>query len=371
MTHASQLRIAHIDTGQDLRGGQRQLLLLARGLRARGHQQLLVCPEDSPLEARARSEGFAVIALPAHDPWHAYGILLLRGQLQLKPFDILHAHDGRGQTIAWLASLGMPARRVASRRVTFLPGDRWSFRLKYDYTCHAITTVSEFVRKLALDAGIPESKIEVIPDAVELPPGPPSAETRRAARQRWGFVDQDFVVGHVGAFTAEKGQDVALAALVLLREKLPQVRLLLVGVGPMRESPGVRAALAQSSGRACILHPMENLEQFFAALDLYIMPSRSEGLGSSALLAMARGLPVVASRVGGLPEIVEEGVTGWLVAPASAEALADAIRAAASNPDRLRTLGGNALQRARLFSVDIMLDRTERLYRRLLSARPG
>jgi len=366
MTSPSQLRIVHIDTGQELRGGQRQLLLLAQGLRERGHIQLLVCREESALEARALCQGFPVFSLPAHDPWHAHGILLLRRELQTEPFDILHAHDGRGQDIAWLASMGMAVQRVASRRVTFLPSDRWTFRLKYNYTCDAVIAVSQFVKSLAVSAGIPESKLEVIPDAVEIPAELPSAEARRKARQRWGLEEQDFVMGHVGAFTGEKGQDVALEAFLRVREKLPQAHLLLLGEGPMRQSPEVMAGLAQSRGSARALGSLENLDEFFPALDLYLMPSRSEGLGSSALLAMACGLAVAASRVGGLPEIIEEGVTGWLVAPGSAQALAEAVLAAASTRERLRAFGLNARARAREFSVDIMRDRTEALYRRLV-----
>ena len=87
---SSTLRIAHVDTGMSLRGGQRQLLFLARALRARGHEQIMVCCEASGLEARAHSEGFRVITLPAHDPAHALGILQLRQQI--KQSEIGRAH---------------------------------------------------------------------------------------------------------------------------------------------------------------------------------------------------------------------------------------------------------------------------------------
>jgi hypothetical protein len=115
------LRIAHIDTGSSLRGGQRQMLMLAQGLREHGHDQVIVCLEGCVLEGRAQKEGFRVFSLPGHDPWHAFGILLWHQNLKTWAPQILHAHDGRGQTLAWLASLGLPVRRVASRRVTFFP----------------------------------------------------------------------------------------------------------------------------------------------------------------------------------------------------------------------------------------------------------
>jgi glycosyltransferase involved in cell wall biosynthesis len=123
------------------------------------------------------------------------------------------------------------------------------------------------------------------------------------------------------------------------------------------------------SGRVRFLGPVENLPEFFAALDLYIMPSRAEGLGSSALLAMAHGVPVVATRVGGLPEVVEDERTGWLVPPDSPVALANAIISAASDRVRLRTLALQARERAKQYASDIMVERTESLYFRLAQAR--
>ena len=113
---------------------------------------------------------------------------------------------------------------------------------------------------------------------------------------------------------------------------------------------------------------MDNLAGFFAGLDIYAMPSRAEGLGSAALLAMAHGVPVVATRVGGVPEVVEDGRTGWLVPPDSAPALAEAVVAAASDRARLRAFGLQARERARQYASDIMVERTAALYYRLLEA---
>ncbi len=354
------MRIVHLDTSLELRGGQLQLLLLALGLRARGHEQMIVCPESSQLESRARQENFRVFALPSLDAAGAYGILTLRQQLRVEPCDVLHAHDGRGHTISWLASFGLPVRRVASRRVTFLPRRLWLHRVKYTRTCDAVVAISKFVRQRLIDSGVPEARVEVIPDGVEIPATLPDAAARARVRARWNWGAQEFVVGFLGAASREKGQDLAMHAATLLRERAPQVRVVLAS------APVSGSALLASTSTIRVERYPRNLADFFAGLDLFIMPSRAEGLGSAALNAMAYGLPVVATRVGGLPEIVEEGETGWLVPPESPQALADAIAAAAADP-RLAELGSNARQRARQFSVDIMLDRTEALYRRLMA----
>jgi len=274
------MKIVHVDTGKEMRGGQHQALLLADGLRQRGHEQLIVCPDSSPLEERAGQSGFRVFAMPTHDPGHAPGILQLRQRLNAERFEFLNTHDGKGQTIAYLAAAGSRPRRVATRRVTFLPSGLASFlalhRFKYEFTCDGIIAVSQFVRQLLVDSGIPEGKIEVIPDGVVVPAELPGSDVRARARAQWGFDEQEFVVGHAGAFTPEKGQEAAIAAMILLAEKLPNARLVLAGAVPEAAPTHLKALLDRAGARVRLVGYLEDLSGFFAGLDLYVMPSLAE-----------------------------------------------------------------------------------------------
>jgi glycosyltransferase involved in cell wall biosynthesis len=220
-------------------------------------------------------------------------------------------------------------------------------------------------------SGVPDSHIEVILPGVELPRKLPAPDARAAARARFGFGpgdDHEFVIGHIAAFTPEKGQDIALEAALLLAPKLPRARLLLAGDGPERSTARITDLARRSSGIAQLPGFVDSLDDFYAALDLYIMPSRSEAWGLTALRAMAFGLPVIASNVGGLPEVVEHLASGWLVPPESPEELAAAILEAASDPARLAEFGRNARQRAEQFSIQRTVERTEAFYLRLLAA---
>jgi glycosyltransferase involved in cell wall biosynthesis len=360
------MTIVHIDMGTTLRGGQRQLLRLARGLAERDHNQTIVCPETSDLARRAQDEGHRVFALPALDLGFAHGMVQLRQWLLASPAQILHAHDGRGQTVSWLSSWGLPVRRVASRRVTFLPGARFRHRFIYSRTCHAVIAVSQFVRNLLVESGVPGAQIEVIPDGIEIPETIPSAEERSQARTQWNLGIHDFVIGYMGAATPEKGLALAVAAFALASQRLPPAKLLVLGETP----PDVRDRLFKVASHARpglqFLSPQENVRPFFAAIDLFWMPSLAEGLGSAALLAMAHGCPVVASRAGGLPEVVDDGRTGWLVGQGEAMEFAEITWQASGNAVRLKQMGTDARERARLFSTAIMVARTERLYRQLV-----
>ncbi len=308
-------------------------------------------PPKEARSARARAEGFAVGSLA--------GLHKLRRVLG--EFDIIHAHSGRAQNLAFCATVGLPIRRVATRHVAFPPNHPRIHRLKYTLTCHGVIAVSQAVRAALLAAGIPADRIETIPTGVEWPAVLPNPQERRVIRSSWGFEDQHFVLGHMGAFTAEKGQDVAMSAALLLRSRLPDLRMILAGEGPLRSSMPAHDFVmlpGHVSARA----------EFFAALDLFIMPSRSEAWGLAALEAMAHGIPVVASNTGGLPEMIEAGETGWLVTPGDPRELADAIeRAATWEPEKLRATGLRARERAKQFSVQETAERTEAFYRRILT----
>lgn len=358
------MKILHIDTGKEFRGGQDLVLSLARGLNKRGNRQLILCPETSPLAKQATSADLDVMPLPH--------IGALRRLVRERQFDVIHAHDAKAQTISFRASLGLPAVRVASRLVAFTPRHPLIHRWKYTRTCHGVIALSQSVRQVLIAAGVPDSHIEVILPGIELPEKLPSPEARAAARSRFGYGananHDEFVIGHLAAFTPEKGQDVALEAALLVAARLPRARLILAGDGPERSSTRITELANRASGIVQLPGFVESQDDFYAALDLYIMPSRSEAWGLTALRAMAHGLPVIASNVGGLPEVVEHLASGWLVPPESPEALAAAIIEAASDPVRLAQFGRNARRRAEQFSIQRTVEQTEQFYLRLLAA---
>lgn len=317
-----------MDSETAWRGGQQSLLTLARGLRELGHAQSIVAPKSSALAERARAEGFPVESTISRD------------------VDIVHAHSGRALNRVFRATVGASVIRVMTRHVAFAPRHPWIHRFKYTHSCHGIIAVSSAVREALLRAGIASEKIEVVHTGIDLP-----QKTRERSRG-------PFTVGHLGAFTKEKGQDVAVAAAKLL----PEVQFILAGEGALRDE-------LQRTASSNVEFPgfVSNLSDFFSRIDLFAMPSRSEAWGLAALEAMAYGVPVIASDIQGLAEIVEPGRGGWLVPVGDAEALAHSIRDAASDPDRLAAVGLAARERAGQFTVERMARQTEAFYRRLLS----
>ncbi len=318
-------------------------------MRARKHTQIIASPAGSELEQKARDEGFPVASLA-------------RLRARLKGVQIVHAHTGRGQTLAWSASVGLTVKRIATRHVAFEPRYPLIHRLKYTYLCDGVIAVSQAAQRAAIGAGVPGNRIEIIPTGVEVREVP-DEQQRRDARREWNLEPGDFAVGHLGAFTQEKGQDVAVQALALLKDRMPNLRMILAGEGPMRAT--LQASLPASS----LILPghIQDSSRLLAALDLFIMPSRSEGWGLAALEAMASGLPVLASDTGGLAEMIDAEETGWLISPGNPRALADGILAAASDREKLRAMGLRARSRAQRFSIEETARRTEEFYVRMLN----
>jgi glycosyltransferase involved in cell wall biosynthesis len=157
----------------------------------------------------------------------------------------------------------------------------------------------------------------------------------------------------MGAFTHEKGQDVLVAAVGILN--MPTLRLILAGEGPLRNS-------FTPSQQIQLPGYIEDRPTLLEALDLFVMPSRSEAWGLAALEAMSYGVPVVASEVGGLKEIIEDNVSGWFVPPDDSAALAEAI---ADAVPLVSFFGPRARDRAQRFSLEETICRTEALYYRL------
>ena len=347
-----------------MRGGQELLLMTARGLRARGHQQTIACPEGSPLDRTAAAEGFPV--------WHIErpyfkAARTIRRRLKAQPHELVSAHDARAQTVSFLATLGMRVARVANRLVVFEPRNLFTHRLKYKYTCDVVVALSGAVKATLVRNGIPAEHVAVITGGIIFPERIGDTAARERMRAKWGLAGDDFVIGHVAAFTSEKGQLDALDALARLIPRHPRMRMILAGDGPLKEDPRMNERTQALTGFAQLPGYIKPDAEFYAGLDLFLVNSTAEALGLSALYAMAHEVPVIASNVGGLPEVV--GDTGWLIPPGDVGALVAAIEEAEAEREALRARGKRAREHARGFSAEVTAERTEALYHQILRSK--
>ena len=238
-------------------------------------------------------------------------------------------------------------------------------RLAYEMD-DAVIVVSEGLRVFFETVErLPRRKMIVIGHGVDATARP---ATREEARRSLGLPQQGPLIGAVGRLSPEKGQNVLLQALPSVLAAFPQAACVLAGEGPARAALEAEARRLGIGDRVVFLGLRRDVPMVLAALDLFVQPSIYEGFGLSLLEAMAAGLPVVASRVGGIPELIEDGRTGLLVPPQDPMALAGAVVRLLGDSEGARRLGEAAASRSReRFSLGRVADRVDALYRNILA----
>ncbi len=354
-----------MDLEREWRGGQSQALLLLQGLRTRGHEAELLSVRGAALAERAKASGIAVHEAPTSGR-RLGAVLRLRRLLRATRFDLLHANEPHALTAAWLAGAHRRMPVVAARRVAYPIATGPIARARY-VAARRIIAVSEFVARSVTDSGLPADTIRVVYDGVKVPPLT-SEDSRQQAREHWGLTRDEPLIGCVGYLLPEKGQEFLLRALPEIRAHFANCRLLLVGDGP--ERPRLERLADQVGVRTAVHFAglVKDLDEVYKALDVFVFPSLAEPLGSSLLMAMAAGLPVVAVASGAVPEVIESEVSGLLVPHPDHRKIAASVVRLITDSELAARLGLRA--RAVIcekFSADRMVEETVRVYNELAS----
>lgn len=356
------LTVLHVDTERGWRGGERQLLWLAAGMRDRGHRAIIVARPSDELARRAQALKLEVIAAAPRGELDLFAARDLRRAIAQYRAQLVHAHTAHAAAIAALATLGTSAKIVIARRVDFPLRRNLGTRLKYR-RAEAVIAVSKTVAAVAAEAGIARERIHVVPDGVDLSRSvePASGDTLRSL----GLLTGEPLVVQVAALVAHKDPLTFVRAMAVVRERIPRVRALLVGDGPLRavaQAEITRLDLDRAVSLTGFRHDADDL---LAAATVATLSSVEEGMGSVLLDAMAFGVPIAATRAGGIPEVVSDGESGLLSTPGDPAALADNIVRLLSDQDLAASLAARARMRVEEFSVDRMVERTIEVYRGL------
>jgi glycosyltransferase involved in cell wall biosynthesis len=356
----------HIDTARTWRGGQNQVLVTVMGLRALGHRTMLVAHPGGELRQRAK-EGLDLIPLaPKTEMDLGAAWRLSRLLKQLKP-DVVHAHDPHGVAMAALAlsmstQLAKPPL-IASRRVDFHlrrgAMSRWKYRQVDCFIC-----ASEAIRQMLVADGVVEARTVTVHEGIDL--DRVASAPRANVHEELFLPHQAPVVGNVAALVPHKGQRHLVEAAALVVRKVPDARFVIAGEGELRPTLERQIKEHRLEKHVLLAGFRPDVLSLHKAFDIFVMSSITEGLGTSLLDAMAAAKPIVASATGGIPEVVENGVTGILVPPKDDQAMADAIVRLLKDADLRQRMGLAGLARARQrFSADRMLRDTLRVYQRV------
>jgi len=377
-------RVLHVITRLDRGGSADNTIVSCLRLAARGWEVSLACGptvDPSPLLADLRQSGsirrIDVPSLvrpirPAKDVRAAAELkkIIARGR-----FDIVHTHSSKAGLLGRWAARGSAARVVHTPHGHVFDGYFGvpltqvilAAERKAAAWCDRIVVLTDAGRRDHLDRRVGRAaQFVTIPSGVPLGKVSHALEARASAREALGIAPDAFVVGCVARLEPVKGQIHLVEAIARLAASMPSLTLLLAGDGERREALESHARARGIADRVIFAGAVADPVQALAASDLFALPSLNEGMGRAAVEAMAAGVPVIASAVGGLPEVLDRGNAGLLVPPGDPGALADAIRELAGSPDKRSRLAGAARIRAARYDENVMIDRLDTLYRELL-----
>lgn len=364
------IRIVHLITELDVGGAQQALLrLLANADRSRYDITVLTLYNgDKPLGKAIAALDIPVIDLGLDKPWRLYAVIRLYAELRRRQPAILHAWMFHANILGRLVgrAAGVPSI-ITSRRSVEVGGDRreWIKRLTQSLD-DAVIAVSDVVAVAEVErAGAKQDKVITVHNGLDVAEF--KAEASPTMREGLGLGADDLVVGTVGRLQPVKAHQSLLAMVAELAPRWPQLRLVIVGDGPLRSDLEQLVMTYNIRGHVHFTGTRRDVAAILPTFDLFVLPSRWEGLPNAVLEAMASARPVVATAVGGTPEVVVEGVTGLLVPVGDQAALNGAIERLLADKSRRTTMGEAGRKHVQdRFSVHFMVDKVQALYERLL-----
>ncbi|MER1966972.1 glycosyltransferase family 4 protein [Castellaniella sp. GW247-6E4] len=358
------LRILHAEAATGFGGQEQYIFRLLHALRARGHQVRAVCQPTARLVPALREAGFEVDTLPMDGAWnHARGLPHLMRLMRRGAFDVVNTHSRRDTLLVGAAArlAGVPLI-VRTRHLAKPVGSL----LSYTRVPRRVIAASQFVRRHLIERGVSPEHVAVVYPAVDFPDPMPAP----VLRTELGLGPQAVVVGSVGVLRKEKGHAQMIEAMQPLLARHPDLHLVIVGGG----SPALEQLRDHVRGlglgeRIHLLGYRGDVPALLPDCDIFALATHIEASGTAFVEAGAAGLPVVGTRVGGVPEMMEEGVSGLLVSLFDIPALTQALERLTLDP-ALRARMGAAGRRYCLeddrFTREALGRETETCYRRWL-----
>ena len=370
------LRVCELITELRPGGAERSVYELATRLDRRLFDVQVAALRGGQVADWLAEAGVKVTVLGMRRKWDLWRLPALVRLLARERIDLLHTHlfhaDLAGRPAACLASVPHLVHTVRTVEGRFRPW-QFAFARAAAGCCDRIVCVSQAARDFhSRRSGLPRGRYTVICNGVDAGAFARDEAARDRLRGQWGIADDEPLFAFVGKLRYEKGLDVLLEAVDMLATRGGAVRLVVAGDGP-GQAAAQRFLDGRDAGRAInMLGFTRDVAGVLSAADALVVPSRWEGLPLSVMEAMAAGVPVIAARVGGVPELVADGRTGLLVPPEDPQSLADAIERLASDSLLRTRLGTAGLEVARhQYTIAATIEAHEKLYTEIAAPAPA
>jgi len=362
------MKILHINTEKTWRGGEQQTFNLLNGLNKKNISSHLVCQPGSPMAEQAEEAGIKTFPIAMHGEVDPFACFRIKTLIKRNKYSIIHSHTSHAHTLAFLSSFGTKVIRLVTRRVDFSIY-RHSFLklngIKYRYMSDFYVAISRKIKEVMVADGVPKERVFVVHSGIN----PERFEhfKKEPLIAEFNIKGNEQIVINVAHLAGHKGQKYLVRAIPDVLAKLPNTRFFIVGGGELMEELKTLSKSLGLDDRLVFTGFRKDVGAFYHTADLFVMSSVQEGLGTAVLDALALGKPVVATKSGGIPEIIQNGETGLLVPSEEPNALSDAIvQILTDNELANRVAGkGQALVNKK-FTVSAMVDKNIDVYYQIL-----
>lgn len=358
--------ILHTEWSDGWGGQERRIHAEMLGMQRRGHKVMLAARPSCILARQAAADGIPVEYVDFAGKFHLPSILRLKAIIAREGVQVVNTHSGIDSWVGAFAARLAGVKLVRTRHLNLPLHRRW-----YNFVhfmAHRIVTCGEAMRRNLIEAhGFPPAQLASIPTGIDFSRFAPT-KARAAMRAELGVAPSCFVVLMVAVIRGVKRHEVAIRAFAELLQQQPDALLLLAGEGPMQVDMERLSAELGIAAQVRFLGQRSDIPDLLQAADAVLLTSRSEGVPQAITQALGLGKPVVATAVGGVPELVLDGETGLLVPSERPDLTAQALLRLVREPDLAARLSQGAEAHARQhYSLEAMLEATERVYAEILN----
>jgi len=364
------MKILHVSTPLSWRGGEQQAAFLMMALKTAGSEVAVVCPDGSVLAGKMKEAGIPTFTYSTRGLLDLSLAKKIASTCRDTNFDIIHTHDSHAHSAAVLSAtlFGNTTPIVVSRRVDFPVSNHLFSSWKYNHaSVKKIICVSEMIRKITEPSIKDKSKLGVVHSGIAVSAYAFTPD-ENPLRKELSIQAEEKIIGNFSALADHKDYPTFLSTALALIESGYPFHFVIAGTGTEERMIKTFIREHHLENKIHLLGFRKDIPALMKSLDLFLITSRTEGLGTIVLEAFAAGVPVVATSAGGIPELVEDGKTGLLASIGDTDGLRNAVLRIFEKPELRNTLVSNARQKVKNFSFQATAEKTVKVYEEVLKS---
>lgn len=361
------MKVLHLSSERTWRGGEQQIAYLIEELEKLNHNNFVICKKGSAFEKYCLNFGIEYLAVPFAGEWDLFTAYEIKNFCSYFNIDIIHAHSSHSHAMSVYANiLGAKTPVILSRRVDFPVGRTIFSRFKYNHgSIKKIICVSDCIKSIMVNSVYRPSRCLTIHDGIDLTKFS-GTERNPGIREQLGIGKNQKIVGNISAIAPHKDYYTFIDTAEKVFSRRNDIVFLIVGDGPDFHKIQNYAKNKNLSGKIIFTGFRNDVIQIMPELDVFLMTSKTEGLGTTLLDAASCNIPIVATRAGGIPEIIEDGISGLLADVGDSDRLAENVLKIIDDRDLKESIIKGAQIKVKSFSKETMARSTLSVYESII-----